>query len=55
MKALLIYNPNSGNRSFKNYLDFVIEKFQEKGYLITLYRTDDRCDLLDLFGKNRPD
>ena len=29
-KALLFYNPHSGNGLFKNNLDLIIEKFQEK-------------------------
>jgi len=51
MKVLLIYNPNSGNRSFRNHLDGVIEKFQEKGYLVTPWRINDCCDLPCLFDK----
>ena len=49
MKVLLIYNPNSGNRTFKNYLDTILEKFQEKGQLVTLWRINDCCDLPVLF------
>jgi len=30
-KVLLFYNPYSGNGLFKNYLDNIIEKFQQKG------------------------
>ena len=29
MKVLLIYNPYSGNGSFKNYLDYIIEQFNK--------------------------
>ena len=49
MKVLLIYNPNSGNRTFKNYLDIIPEKFQEKDQLVTLWRINDCCDLPALF------
>lgn len=49
MKALLIYNPNSGNRMFRNYLDNIIEKFQEKGYLVTTYRINNCRDLSGFF------
>jgi len=33
-KVLLIYNPYSGNGIFPKYLDLIIERFQEKGYVI---------------------
>jgi YegS/Rv2252/BmrU family lipid kinase len=38
-RAKLIYNPNSGDKSFKNKLDTVIDKLQKGGYEITPYRT----------------
>lgn len=38
-KAKLIYNPYSGDRSFRNRLDSVIEKLQSAGYEVTPYRT----------------
>lgn len=31
-KVLMFYNPYSGNGVFKNNLDLIIEKYQEKGY-----------------------
>ena len=37
-KALLFYNPHSGNGLFKNNLDLIIEKFQEKDIQITPVR-----------------
>lgn len=49
MRVLLIYNPNSGNRMFRSNLDNIIEKFQEKGYLVTVYRINDCRDLSGLF------
>ena len=33
-KVLLIYNPKSGNGVFPNYLDLIIRRFQERGFLI---------------------
>lgn len=40
MKRLrLIYNPASGDRSFKNKIDEVIEEFQKEGYQVVPYRT----------------
>lgn len=38
MNVLLLYNPKSGNRSFHTHLDYIIEKFQEKGMQIIPYR-----------------
>jgi len=38
MKVLLIYNPISGNKVFRNHLDYVIEKFQQNGFQIIPYR-----------------
>ncbi|GFR35402.1 YegS/Rv2252/BmrU family lipid kinase [Thermobrachium celere] len=38
-KAKLIYNPYSGDRSFRNRLDSVIDKLQSAGYEVTPYRT----------------
>lgn len=45
-KVLLIYNPNSGTGRFPEYLDLIIARFQEKGYLVQPIRGLDR-DLLD--------
>ena len=38
-KIKLIYNPVSGDGTFKNYLDYIIEKSQKKGFLIEPFRT----------------
>lgn len=38
MNVLLLYNPKSGNRNFHTHLDYIIEKFQEKGLQIIPYR-----------------
>lgn len=38
-KAKIIYNPNSGDKSFKNKLDMIIDKLQMGGYEVTPYRT----------------
>lgn len=35
----MIYNPGSGDRSFKNRLDDVIEEFQREGYQIVPHKT----------------
>lgn len=54
MKVLLIYNPHSGNRTFKNNLDCILEKFEEKDYLVIPYRINENCDLSELFQKIDP-
>ena len=38
-KILLAYNPVSGNATFKNKLDAIIENFQRRGILLSVYRT----------------
>ncbi|NLK72562.1 MAG: YegS/Rv2252/BmrU family lipid kinase [Clostridiales bacterium] len=40
MYVLLIYNPMAGNSLFKNYLDFIIGKFQSSGHQIIPYRVE---------------
>lgn len=46
MKVLLIYNPISGSRIFKNHLDYIIERFQGQGLQIIPYRIGNN-DILD--------
>ena len=43
-KFILVYNPISGDASFKFKLDNVIENFQDKGCIIILYRITDKQD-----------
>lgn len=46
MKKLnLIYNPFSGDKSFISNLDICIEKFQEAGYSIHIFRTIENGDI----------
>lgn len=46
MKRLkLIYNPFSGNKSFKFNLDTCIEKFQNAGYCVDIFRTTKEGDI----------
>lgn len=45
MKVKLIYNPISGDRTFKNHLDYIIDKFQQKGMQIEPYRTNRKEEL----------
>ena len=39
-KMILVYNPVSGDASFKNKLDMMIDKFQQRGCMLLLYRTE---------------
>jgi diacylglycerol kinase (ATP) len=45
-KAILIYNPMSGDHSIPNKLDYIVKKFQEKGILLQPYRVCDETDRL---------
>lgn len=38
-KIKLIYNPVAGNKTFPNYLDSFIEKFQKSNFKISIYRS----------------
>ncbi|MCT4594752.1 MAG: YegS/Rv2252/BmrU family lipid kinase [Anaeromicrobium sp.] len=51
MKVMLIYNPIAGNKSFKNHLDYIIEKFQERDLQIIPHRVK-HIDLLEKAIKN---
>lgn len=47
-RAILAYNPFSGNQSINQKLDYIIEKFQEKNILLQPYRIQyDKSELLD--------
>lgn len=55
MKVKLIYNPVSGNGTFKNNLDYIIERFQHKGFQIEPYRTDKKeklDEMISLMNQN---
>ena len=50
MKSVkLIYNPLSGDATFKHKLDFIIEKFQKSGYLVSPYRISSGVSLDSAF------
>ena len=38
-KLILVYNPVSGDASFKNKLDMMLEKFQQRDCMLMIYRT----------------
>lgn len=44
-KLKLIYNPNSGDRQFKNELDIVIFHLQKAGYIVEIFRTIQNGDI----------
>lgn len=50
-KVLMFYNPYSGNGVFKNNLDLIIEKYQEKGYMLVPVRGS-RDNRLEKFMEN---
>ena len=56
-KLLLIYNPVSGHAAFKSKLDSIVEAFQRRGVLLTMYRTrkDDHSDFVDFVTESRAD
>lgn len=44
-KVKLIYNPYSGTKTFPNYLDLFLKKFQAAGYWVDIYRSMQEKDL----------
>ena len=52
-KVLLIYNPKSGNGVFPNYLDLIIRRFQERGFLIRPIRGTEHRILDYAFSHNQ--
>lgn len=44
-QLLLIYNPNSGSKSFRFSLDICIEIFQNAKYIVTIFRTQTYGDI----------
>ena len=56
-KLLLVYNPVSGRAIFKTKLDGIIEAFQRRGILISMYRTrqEGNADFIDCINESRAD
>ena len=52
-KFLLVYNPVSGNASFKQRLDEMIWRFQKLGCMLILYRTSKALGDLALYVRAR--
>ena len=49
-KIKLIYNPKSGDASFKNKLDAVISRFQKAGYITVLFRLSNDLHIDNAFS-----
>ena len=56
-KILLVYNPVSGHAAFKSKLDSIVEEFQRRGILLTMYRTrrDDNSDFAEHVTESHAD
>jgi len=56
-KALLIYNPNSGDHTIINKLDYIIGQFQDNGIYIQPFRfwRYEESELISLFDDIKPD
>jgi len=57
-KLALIYNPYSGDRSFKNYLDDILAIFQSAGFSVCVHRSDSpepMCAFIDSMKYNEYD
>ena len=54
-KLLLVYNPVSGHAGFKSKLDGIVEAFQERGIVLTMYRTrrNDHSDFVKYVTESR--
>lgn len=52
-KIILVYNPVSGDATFKNKLDMMLQAFQQRGCMLLLYRTQkENDDLFTAFVRN---
>ena len=56
-RLLLVYNPVSGHAAFKSKLDGIVEAFQRRGILLTMYRTrkDNYSDFVDFVTESHAD
>lgn len=50
--ARLIYNPNSGDKSFKHSLDTAVDKLQMAGYEILLHRSSSINDIYECLARS---
>lgn len=51
-KAVLLYNPKSGNRQIVNNLDYIIEEVQKMDYQMTIYRSEYQGAIKDYITNN---
>ncbi len=56
-RLLLVYNPVSGHAAFKSKLDSIVEAFQRRGILLTMYRTrkNDHSDFVKFVTESHAD
>lgn len=54
-KISIIYNPNSGNKLFKYDLDICVQKFQSKGYIVSVFRLNNLSDIDTYFSNIKKD
>ena len=56
-RLLLVYNPVSGHAAFKSKLDSIVEVFQRRGILLTMYRTrkNDNSDFVKFVTESHAD
>lgn len=55
-KALIVYNPKSGNKSFSQNIDYVIERFQNKDIMPVFYRIgNEKYKIEDMLTKDKYD
>lgn len=50
-KVILVYNPNAGEKTFVNSIDYIIDRFQKKDFEIYLYRIDKTKRFEKLFAR----
>lgn len=50
-KVEFLYNPNAGNRRIHGLLDVIIRKFQEAGFIVSIYRSMGKGDMADYLKK----
>ncbi|HHX61718.1 MAG TPA: YegS/Rv2252/BmrU family lipid kinase [Epulopiscium sp.] len=50
-KVKFLYNPNAGNRRIQGSLDIVIRKFQQAGFIMSIYRSMSKGDMATYIDK----
>ena len=52
-KLLLVYNPNSGDKSFKHKLDLCINVLQQGDFDVTIYRSESKEGIFERLEQAR--